>query len=60
MLCRKALFHSSAEQRALAAKLHNTSRQQDTGRVVTKKEAYWFFLKKIQDMQKVYQQHIFY
>lgn len=53
MLCRKQVFQGSAEQQAIAAKLHHTSRQPAFDGIVTREDKYWLFLKKIQDLQKV-------
>ena len=53
MLCRKHIFQNSAEQQAIAAKLHHTSRQPPMSGVLTREDRYWLFVKKIQDLQKV-------
>ncbi len=53
MLCRKHIFQNSAEQQAIAAKLHHTSRQPPMSGVLTREDRYWLFIKKIQDLQKV-------
>ena len=53
MLCRKQIFQNSAEQQAIAAKLHHTSRQPPMSGVLTREDRYWLFVKKIQDLQKV-------
>ena len=53
MLCRKHIFQNSAEQQAIAAKLHHTSRQPPMSGVLTREDRYWLFVKKIQDLQKL-------
>ena len=54
MECRKKIYLKSAEQQAIAAKLNHASRQPALPNVPNRKEKYWLFIKKIQDMQKVF------
>ncbi len=54
MLCRKQVFSSSSEQQAIAAKLNHASRQPEIEGNLTRQDKYWLFLKKIQDLQKVF------
>jgi hypothetical protein len=54
MECRKTIYHKSAEQQAIAAKLNHASRQPALPNVPNREEKYWLFIKKIQDLQKVF------
>ena len=59
MECRKKIYLKSAEQQAIAAKLNHASRQPAMPNVPNREEKYWLFIKKIQDMQKVFLIHHF-